>query len=266
VTAIFVFAHQDDEFAFLATFERLVRSGATVHCVYLTDGAFGNQSTERRNRESLRVLASLGVVPSNVHFIGQGLRIPDGSLHAYLMPAFKGLQECIERVRPVDEMYLPAWEGGHQDHDAAHLIGVITSIAFGLLNSTFQISLYNGHRLMGPMFRVMSPLPRNGPSQNERVAWRKRLTYSLLCLSYPSQWKTWLGLFPFALFSYLKHGVRHKQPVSLQRLFELPHPGRLLYERRMFLTSKEFNDAKIRFIIESGLNHQGWTGLPDGNT
>jgi LmbE family N-acetylglucosaminyl deacetylase len=266
VTAIFVFAHQDDEFGVLATIERLVRSGAKVHCVYFTDGAYGNQSTERRNMESLRVLASLGIAPSNVYFIGQRLRIPDGSLYAYLMPAFKGLREWIERIGPVDEMYLPAWEGGHQDHDAAHLIGVITSTAFGLLNSTFQFSLYNGHRLIGPIFRVMSPLPDNGPSRSEHIPWRRRLAYSLLCLSYPSQWKTWLGLFPFVLCSYLKHGFQREQPVSLHRLFESPHPGRLLYERRNFLTSKEFNDAKTRFINESGFHLQGRTGNLDGNT
>jgi len=252
MTAMFVFAHQDDEFAVLATIERLLRLGAVVRCAYLTDGAFGNQSTSRRNAESLKVLASVGVTASHVHFIGEKLGIRDGTLHANLMPAYNGLLKCIERVGAIDGMYLPAWEGGHQDHDAVHLIGVIASVSLGFQDRTFQFSLYNGYRLFGPLFRVMSPLPENGACMRQRITLPKRFAYARLCLSYPSQWKTWLGLLPFVLFSYFMRGVQQEQFVSVPRLFESPHPGKLLYERRMFLTEEEFDRAKMQFIADSG--------------
>jgi len=250
VAAIFVFAHQDDEFGVLAAIDCLVGSGKSVHCAYLTDGAYGKVSATTRNKESLRVLASLGISSSNVHFIGQSLGIRGATLHTHLMPAFRELHKCLMHNSPVDEMHLPAWEGGHEDHDAAHLVGVAASAVLGLLDRTFQFPLYNGYRLIGPIFRVMSPIPENGPFQSEHVGRRKGLAYSLLCLSYPSQWKTWLGLLPFVIFSFLRYGRQCRQPVSLSRLLESPHPGPLLYERRKFLASKEFNDAKIRFINE----------------
>lgn len=248
MTAIFVFAHQDDEFGIFAVIERLVASAGTVHCIYLTDGAYGNQSADRRNNESLRVLGKIGVPRSNVHFLGQSLGIRDGTLHENLSAAFQALQERMKNYSPVSEVYLPAWEGGHQDHDAVHLVGVAASASLGLLDRTFQFSLYHGYKLIGPLFRVMSPLPANGHAQTEPVPWRKRFAYSLLCFYYPSQWKTWIGLLPFVVFKYLTHGKQHRQPVSPGRLLEPPHPGRPLYERRMFLTGLQFHSAKVRFL------------------
>ena len=63
-----------------------------------------------------------------------------------------------------DEVYLPAWEGGHQDHDAGHLLG-LSLAAPGL--RLRQFPLYQGAGLPGPFFRVMAPLPGNGPSNLE---------------------------------------------------------------------------------------------------
>ena len=68
-------------------------------------------------------LRHLGIAPEQVVFLGSEFQIPDG----YLVNRFeKWFELLLEKVEGhmFDEIYAPAWEGGHQDHDAAFLIGL----------------------------------------------------------------------------------------------------------------------------------------------
>lgn len=74
-TALFLFAHQDDECGIFQIIANELREGNHVYCAYLTDGDFNGVSPQRRNRESLNVLMKLGVQHQNVYFTGQELAI-----------------------------------------------------------------------------------------------------------------------------------------------------------------------------------------------
>jgi len=65
-SALFLFAHQDDEFGVFQKIMDEQRQGRHVYCAYLTDGAFAGQSSLRRNRESLTVLTKLGVQEEDI--------------------------------------------------------------------------------------------------------------------------------------------------------------------------------------------------------
>src|SRR6185503_17138294 len=54
-----------------------------------------------------------------------------------------------------DEVYTLAWEGGHQDHDAAHLVALAFAQRRGI--PCHEMPLYNGYRSPGSLFRVMHP-------------------------------------------------------------------------------------------------------------
>ncbi len=60
-SALFLFAHQDDEFGVFQKIIDEVGKGRAVYCVYFTDGRFGKVSAQCRNQESLAVLLRLGV-------------------------------------------------------------------------------------------------------------------------------------------------------------------------------------------------------------
>jgi hypothetical protein len=77
-------------------------------------------------------------------------------------------------------------------------------------------------------------LPENGEVETVKIQLFNRLRFIGLCLSYPSQVKTWIGLFPFFLFHYFFFGTQALQKVSLERLNNRPHAGSLYYERRKF--------------------------------
>ena len=233
-TSLFVFAHQDDEFGVYATIAAAVRAGERVLCVYVTDGALGG-APARRDRESLDVLARLGVPAANVQFLGVVHGIGDGRLHERLPIVGAQLVRVLEALPPDARVFVPAWEGGHHDHDALHAVVVTLLAARGRLAHARQFSLYNAAGCPGPFFRVLAPLPANGPVERTRLPLGERLRQLRHCLRYPSQRTTWLGLYPFVLWHMLWRGCQSLQPVEPARLAERPHAGRLYYEKRGFL-------------------------------
>jgi LmbE family N-acetylglucosaminyl deacetylase len=241
---LFLFPHPDDEFAVAQPLADLRARGAAVHCVYLTDGGYGGQATDRRRGESLRVLAALGVDAAAVEFHA----FTDGRLHDSLEPALAALMQSRQRLPPLDRLYFPAWEGGHQDHDAAHLLGVALASVAGV--EARQFPLYQGAGLPGPLFRVMAPLRANGTSDVRTLSVGERIAQLRRCLAYPSQWKSWIGLWPLLAWHLLVDGRFHLQPVSRERVRERPHAGALLFERRGFLTASEFAASAEPFIAK----------------
>ena len=250
--ALFLFAHQDDEFGVFERIAALRRRGVRVACAYLTDGQTARASAATRNAESLAVLARLGVAPGDVHFAGQQLGIGDARLPLHLDAAAHWIGAWIDGFAGIDALHVTAWEGGHHDHDALHALTVHLAAARGLLERTWQFSLYQGQGLPGPLFRVLTPLARNGPVHATPIAWRARLRYLDLCLSYPSQRTTWIGLFPFVLLHYLLRGDQALQKVTPARTIERPHEGALYYEKRKFFTWPQMNAAIAAWLASTG--------------
>jgi len=249
MTPVFLFAHQDDEFATFSALQMYLRQGVQPVCVYLTDGGAGGQNIKRRNDESLTVMQALGVEPERVIFLGGDHGIPDGKLSAHLDEVFSRLLACLELViADAIHLYIPAWEGGHQDHDAAHLVGLALMKHKNLDKDVWQFSLYHGRSLPGILFKVLSPLKENGPSELIPSSLNERIRFLRFIFSYRSQLKTWIGLGPFVAFKLLFGRGQFRQPVSRDRCFERPHPGRLLYEKRGASVFEEFSQSAAGFI------------------
>jgi len=235
-TALFLFAHQDDEFGVFQRIAECRARGMRVACAYLTDGQTASATAQQRNAESLAVLARFGVAAQDVFFAGGELGIGDARLPRHLAKAAGWIGRWLDGYAQIDSLHVTAWEGGHHDHDALHALAVTLAAERGLLGRTWQFSLYQSKGLGGPLFRVLAPLPENGPVQSTAIPWGRRLRQLRACLSYPSQRNTWLGLFPFVLLHHLLRGVQELQPVAPARLLERPHAGALYYEKRKFFT------------------------------
>lgn len=231
-SALLFLAHQDDEFGAQNLIEDAVAHGMKVYCVYMTqspDPLLNN----RRNQESLRVLLRLGVSAEDVFFAGEDLNILDGQLQWHLTAVADWVNQAMAHHDPL-HIWIPAWEGGHPDHDALHAVVVELAAIRGLLGRVQQFPLYNGWRCKGPLFRVMHALPENGMIFTIPLPWPARWRYLRNCLAYPSQLKTWVGIFPFVLALMLIKGGQQVQAVSRERLIQRPHMGRLYYESRGF--------------------------------
>lgn len=246
---LFLFAHQDDEFAVLQAMTNALASGHKVYCAYFTTGAPSGQPFEHRNRESLSVLGRIGVPNTDIFFVGRELNIPDAGLPDRLEIAAEWLDRWLAEHGPINRLFVPAWEGGHHDHDAIHAVGVLVGMRHGLMLLTNQFPIYNGYNCKKPFYRVLLPLMLNGPIHRVRIPWFHRFRFLGYCLSYPSQATTWIGLFPFVLVHYLFNGSECSQPVSLARLHEPPHCGSLYYEMRGFYTWNRMK-ARIGSLFE----------------
>jgi LmbE family N-acetylglucosaminyl deacetylase len=232
--ALFLFAHQDDEFGVFFQLERERQAGRRVCCVYVTDGS-ATADPDRRNVESRGVLQRLGVATDDILFVGQELGIGDGVLHSRVEVLAKWLTAFFDAHGTIEACFVPAWEGGHPDHDLLHAITVRLLAARGHLEGVRQYPLYHGKGCHGPLFRALSPLTENGSVERQVFGWRDRIRYVRLCLAYPSQWRSWIGLFPLVGWRYLRDGAQQLQRVNSTRLVTPPHAGRLYYERRGFL-------------------------------
>jgi hypothetical protein len=233
-TSLFLFAHQDDECGVFQAIYSELRSGTAVHCCFFTSGTPSGLSSSIRDMESQRVLSKLGVEPENIHFIGGKYTIPDGDLISQVNLVYEWIFSFLKNNRNSINIYLPAWEGGHPDHDVLHAAGVMAAKHADFINTTYQFPLYNGYRCFGPLFRTLLPLIENGEVRSSRIKFLNRFRFLGFCLRYPSQLKTWVGLFPFFFLHYFFWGSQALQKVSIERLFQKPHGGRLYYERRKF--------------------------------
>ncbi|HYI10744.1 MAG TPA: PIG-L family deacetylase [Thermoanaerobaculia bacterium] len=244
--ALFVFAHQDDEIAAASRISYALQRGLDVSCVYLTDGEGRKATSQERDAESRAVLRHIGVDLRRVHFAGSEERIPDGRLVEHLERALALLDGRVPG--PVDELACLAWEGGHQDHDASHLVAVAFALRRGIAGRCIELPLYQGYQMRGPFFQTLAPLRVGGEWNGRRVPISEGLRIAALCRFYRSQRKTWLGLMPPALLRLVIGQREWTRPVDVARLQDKPHEGPLFYERRFGVSWDEFSRYARPFV------------------
>ena len=234
MNVVFVFAHQDDEIGFASRIRYALERGDRVECVCLTDGAAASTAAIR-DEESRFVLARLGVGPL---IVAQQGRIADGTLAEHMESALEFLESVAAHA---DEIVTLAWEGGHQDHDAAFLVAAAFAEKKGI--RCLEMPLYNGEHTPGAFFRVMHPVGDGWTAR--RIKLRERIGDVLLTRFYPSQRRSWLGLAPLMLLGRPRELTR---VADLRRAVFPPHRGSLLYERRFHYPYARFSDHAARFL------------------
>jgi hypothetical protein len=232
---LFLFAHQDDEAAAFGLINNEIKKGRSVICFFLTTGSLylNERYTIKRNKESLNVLMSLGVKKEDIYFSDSFGNLLDQHLIYNIQKILFQLIDYLKNFENINRIYVPSWEGGHPDHDAANIIGAILMKRFTNIKA-YQFSFYNSYKCVKPFFRVLAPLVDNGKFIKYNISLIERIRYIFLCLCYPSQFKSWLGLFPFVAYKYLFNSNFFIQKVNFDRIFTRPHNSILYYESRNF--------------------------------
>lgn len=240
---VYILAHFDDEYFATPLIARA--AGQDQWFLYIADYATPALSA-RRLAESRAYLASLGVPADRVVHVGAGSGALDGQVHRHLPDLLPLLAAELARIDPVERFVVTAWEGGHMDHDACAALAVRVAGAAPI----DQITLYNGPGLPGRLFRAGAPLADNGPPIRARLSGSQWLAFATGVRAFPSQAKTWLGLWPVMFASYLRRGFAH-QALDPARISQRPHAGPLLYERMYGITYAEVA-AAIRTAWPAG--------------
>lgn len=240
MTVLYLFAHFDDEYAALPLLSRRARAGVDQRLLYLADYASPGLA-ERRFAETRRLLERIGVPSDAARHAGRGAGMRDGGLHRALAIAETVLGEAAAGLDEVERLVVPAWEGGHPDHDCLAYLAVRFSEATGGAPID-QVSLYHGRGLPGRLFRGGSPLPENGPVERIPMSPREWASYAGAVSCFPSQWRTWAGLWPAMFATFAVSGYRYQQ-LTPGRVRERPHAGALLYERMYKVAYEEVREA-----------------------
>ncbi|MEN9846130.1 MAG: hypothetical protein RIS36_1277 [Pseudomonadota bacterium] len=242
---VFLFAHYDDEFFVLPRLQRESAMGHRTICVYTTDGAAYGESSARRRAESQSVLNPCGVENADILTLGERLGIRDGTSFRHLASLWKELSTLLSDVH-ISRVYAPAWEGGHADHDAAHLLAM--AVAKSKAAPVFEFSLYHSHNRRGPLYRCMTLIPLEGSVTNDDVTLGEALSWMWKARCYPTQRRAFLGLLPFCLPQILLRRSLPLRLVGYRDYRKRPYEGTLLYESRFKVPYSEFRPATLPFI------------------
>lgn len=224
---VYILAHFDDEYAALPLIREAQARGQAQHFLYLADYRSA-QIAQRRLAETRAFLRRFGLPAEAARHVGQGSGAQDGQLHRHAGELLPRLQAALEEIGPVERFVIAAWEGGHQDHD------VVAAMTWRVAQGApiDQFALYNRRGLGALPFQAGAPIPENGPVRKVRLGLGDWLAWAGAVIDYPSQAKTWMGLWPSMFANYARRGGFGVQTFDPKRLDERPHEGDLLYERR----------------------------------
>lgn len=252
-TVLVLLAHNDDEFFISAHIRGYALLGWQVYVAFTCFGSAYGVSHGVRAEESLQVLSKLGVPKERVLFIGYELGVKDGSVFHHLealRTAFLGQMINIQ----VNRLVTMAWEGGHIDHDATHLLGVVLAMNWGISANLFEFPAYQGFGLPGPFYRVAKLIPRGTETRHRRLGFFEAFFYLSLSCYYRSQRKTFLGLLPDTIYRWMIRREQQCRRVGSWNYLVRPHEGKLFYERRFKVEFQEFTDGVRGFIVAHQLS------------
>jgi LmbE family N-acetylglucosaminyl deacetylase len=228
MSVVYILAHFDDEYCALPLIWEAAREGLEQRFIYLADyrdAALG----ARRLKETQSFLARQGIPPDAVQPLGLGSGAFDQSVHLAAGRLFAGLAQAVAGAGHLTRLVVPAWEGGHMDHDACAFLAVRLAERIGGAEIR-QFSLYNGPGLPGPLLRGGAPLRENGPRTRIRLTPAEWARWMAAVRAFPSQLYAWSGIWP-AMFAGLWLRGFAWQALSAERVAARPHAGPLFYER-----------------------------------
>lgn len=199
--------------------------------------------SEVRKKESLRFLQSYGFSIKQVLFLDQLISVPDGAVIQYLQTIESYLKKYLNPFQ-LDYFIAPAWEGGHQDHDACYVLSNKLALDFSCQSAHY--CTYTGYKSKGKFFNIIKPIP----NQNQEISYSNLTVEPISMLQilgliwrirfFPSQFKTWIGILPMLIIRLFTYRKIPMLMGDLKISQKPPHDGLLLYERYSRMTYEQF--------------------------
>lgn len=252
---------------------RMAAAHLPLAAAWLTRGGLHG---ERREAESRRAMRLIGVGPCNQFFF----RLPDGRVLDFMDDIVERLERLAAELRP-QSIFVPAFEGGHPDHDGAQLAAVAALRNFRaeapggdaggddgsvhFINPIlYEFPLYN--RAGARILKVGQFIPGTTPAGQTPMKLQDRLLKRKLVDNFPSQrailWPL-TGLRGGPMMVHVKGEPYRRVPRDRDYTIR-PHPGRLAYE---YYTAWRFGDfaevaarlmkGKIRIDKQDVLDRSG---------
>lgn len=237
--------HMDDEVFIFPYLRKLKNENIDIEIFFLTksEGRNNKYNTKTREEESRRFLNK--VLPnSRVIFLGNLIEVLDLESHKKFEEIFLFLKENVSAS--IEQVLTCNFEGGHPDHDTSFFLGQKLAIYKSAELTTFN--LYRAKFSKTIFFDVFSGLDATDESTQVKLKIRDLIDLFLVPIRYKSQWRTWLGLYPFMLTKKLIRRKIHVHRPKFIGAIDKPNKGRLLYEKRRdgnFTDWKEYIERHI---------------------
>jgi hypothetical protein len=242
---LLVIAHHDDEFFFQPYLESYLSRGNKLTVLYTTKCNLGGQ----RILETERFFMKYSNDQVEVISLGEIADVKDGSSYKKIEEIYeKSFEWIVKEGKQFDQTLTHAWEGGHHDHDCAHLISMALSKSLQIehVNCFF---LYNSAFLPRPFFRVAQPFGHLVGKEVISISKLDALRFLFRARYYKTQMKTFLGLFPGLFLSWFIRGrCIYLKNSFTESYLDAPHTGVLLYERMFGVSFDEFRSSTKLFI------------------
>lgn len=245
----YFFAHQDDEFGIFIQIKKEIKKNE-LFIFYLTSGTDEEINKNKlyiRDKESIKTLTSLGIKKKNIFFIGRKLGIKHNKLYLNAKKVTHFLENFISNTHKPSSIYTHSWEGGHEDHDTCNLITRRIRKKFKIKNC-YQFSLYNAFNTSILFFKVFNPIHKKNIKKIFAPIF-DRIFFIKLLFNYTSQFKIWIGLYPFVISHYFFKGFNYIEDLDNNFTIKRPHKGELLYEKRNFCKFSKLK-KKTDFLLK----------------
>jgi LmbE family N-acetylglucosaminyl deacetylase len=233
--------HPDDEVvACAATLTRAQELGSRVFALYLTHGCLAKETLwswqqkhyeayiHRRRGEAERVAAFLKIEP-----IGWSLR-PARHLWTNLAEVYRDIAEAV-RQYTIDQIWLPAYEGGNPDHDGLNAVGQSFTRQISVLEFA-EYNFFTGHA-QAQCF----PYPDSSETLITLTEIERAKKLAALAL-YESERQN---------LSYIGTQQECFRPLAAYNYSQPPHPGKLWYERFQWVP---FRHPRVDFTPSSAVS------------
>lgn len=248
INRIFLLAHQDDEMGVFSQIKECVKNHDNIHIFFLTNGNIekknNNKIIKKREKESIRTLNKLGVDKKNIIFLGKRYKINSYQLHKKLNEVYRILKSFLVKLNGHIGIYTHSWEGGNIDHDSCYVLTLKLMKQLHKKIHGYQFALYNSYDMPFIFYNVMSPLVSNGKIIKKNIEWNDKILFIFLLFYYKSQYKIWLGLYPFVIAKILFNRYGSLQIMNHKKLIKKPHKKKLWYEKRGFI---RYQNLKVVF-------------------
>jgi len=212
--------HPDDEIVACGiAARRAAHAGAQLFGLYLTTGVPDRATlwpwqrarhaarVHRRRNEALAVAARVPLTPVGFQ------DFPSRSLKAHLAASHRTIAAALS-AHAIDALWTPAWEGAHQDHDAANFLAAQFSPHVPV--SEFAAYSYLGGRVHSQDFGGDVAAEILTLSTEEQAWKRAQLT------TYASERGN---------LAHIRWTQEARRPLPAHDYARPPHPGKLFYQR-----------------------------------
>lgn len=223
---LFVMAHHDDELVRIVRMHRLAVAGHEIHALWLAQDHY-HTSIEAGRSESRCAMELAGVPPDHLHYLHDDVT-DGGSLLDQLPLLVTHLTALLRELRPA-AIFVNAYEGGHLEHDAAHVAAVLAASRVDRTTPIYEFPFYNAGGAHWPYYQVMTLLPPPGDAYSDYPSWSELLLLLRSAACFESQAVQVWGMLAAANLKLLAVGM----PLGTVTGYDYtapPHPGRLNYE------------------------------------